>query len=106
MAEYIKREDAKRTLFKRLLTECFSKRLVDIFLDDIAKIPAENVRENVRGKWLNFYGEEMHLNKKGETTGESYCSECKMFLMASDEYECYGNFCPNCGADMRNEQRK
>ena len=55
----------------------------------------------VHGRWLSCLGNERHLNSKGYTQGECYCSVCGDFLMASDEYTCRGNFCPNCGADMR-----
>lgn len=74
-------------------------------IDTAENISAADVRENVRGEWLNYYGEKMPLNKKGKTTGASFCSACKVFLTASDEYECCGNFCSNCGADMRGEEK-
>lgn len=34
------------------------------------------------------------------------CSECGEWLVASDEYAVIGNFCPNCGADMRGNHDK
>ena len=37
----------------------------------------------------------------GEPWSSCYCSECGEWLVASDEYAVKGNYCPNCGADMR-----
>lgn len=39
--------------------------------------------------------------KDGFVTDSCSCSECGDWLTGSDEYQCSGNFCPNCGADMR-----
>ena len=47
--------------------------------------PTADVRENVRGEWIN----------KGFMVAE--CSNCQEQF---HELE-IGNFCPNCGADMR-----
>lgn len=106
MAEYINRELADLLLKQR--AEVYAKVEANYALTIIQgdravihTIAKADVRENVHGEWLNYYGEKMPLNKEGKTTGESYCSVCKMFLMASDEYACCGNFCPCCGADMR-----
>lgn len=30
-----------------------------------------------------------------------FCSECEEWLVASDEYDVKGNYCPNCGAKMK-----
>lgn len=38
--------------------------------------------------------------KDGIVTNSCHCSECGEWLTGSDEYECYGNYCPNCGAKM------
>lgn len=52
--------------------------------DQIDDIPTANVRENVRGEWIN----------KGFMVAE--CSNCKEQF---HELE-IANFCPNCGAQM------
>lgn len=52
--------------------------------------PTADVRENVRGEWIQ---------DKHEQAGYGYfdCSVC-----GADFYDIDGfNFCPNCGADMR-----
>lgn len=51
-------------------------------ITDVKNVPAADVRENVKGKW----------EPRG---GYYYCSQC------GARYEWGGNFCPNCGADMR-----
>ena len=47
----------------------------------------------------DYYDIESHL-QDGMTTGSVWCSECGRWLTASDEYSCFGKFCPNCGAKM------
>lgn len=41
---------------------------------------------------------------------EHYCNKCGNFALWSEEadgyYEVQSNFCPNCGADMREKERK
>ena len=59
-------------------------------------IPAADVRPVRRGKWEN-----------------NHCSACGMMPMGEEIWECcdfappkfewFMNFCPNCGADMREE---
>lgn len=61
----------------------------------INEIPAADVRENVRGEWIEKYYES---NETGETVfhGMIMCSACghvPKVLWLSD-------FCPNCGAEM------
>lgn len=54
--------------------------------------PTADVRENVKGKWLQ---------DKHDEAGYGYfdCSVC-----GADFYDVY-DFCPNCGADMRADMR-
>lgn len=92
MSDYIKREDA----------ECVIGRFIGYLDDDmiqrqkiaIRKIPAADVRENVRGEWIihheqkNVYG--------GVTVECSMCHTKYVVMRVADE-----NFCRNCGARMR-----
>lgn len=64
--------------------------------------PPADVRENVHGEWLNDKNESVEMID-GIPQETCWCSNCKEWLTASDEYECYGNYCPKCGADMRTE---
>lgn len=53
-------------------------------------IPAADVREVVRGKWIKYapYNSDMMT-----------CSECeKYWILDGDQYDF--RFCPNCGASM------
>ena len=64
----------------------------DACLDAINSIPAADVREVKRGKWT--------LGHLPSTSGGSYavvqCSEC------NSQFPIWRtNYCPNCGADMR-----
>jgi len=58
----------------------------ELFIIDVLKAPAADVRPVVRGKWLDT-----------ETAGikETVCSVC--FHTGWHHL----NYCPNCGADMR-----
>lgn len=78
MSDYIKREDALDAWYDN---ERFT---------DIEAIPAADVVERKKGKWLDV-----------TTLGNEFicwvCSECRHG--ADFVYEPY-NFCPNCGARM------
>lgn len=72
-------------------------------LDKISIIPAADVREVVRGKW-----EEVDRTPIFEGMGEhsTYrCSSCRayQFYDVFNDGTARYNFCPNCGADMREE---
>ena len=65
--------------------------------------------ERKKGKWLDGpEGEPVALFEDAEGNclpAEScWCSECGEWLVGSDEYRVNGNFCPNCGADMREKR--
>lgn len=100
MAEYIDREQALEALCIGCLDGC-SKHCAEY--TRLKSVPSADVRENVHGKWINSKGkpvpwDEMNANCPCDS---SYCSVCGEWLTASDEYPVIGNFCPNCGADMR-----
>ena len=69
----------------------FRKKIV-AYKEQVDDIPAADVRENIRGEWIQ---------DKHEMAGYGYfdCSVC-----GADFYDIEGfNFCPNCGADMRGD---
>ena len=100
MTDYISREAAYKTL-----TEYYHHTTDGMHLalkEALSRVPAADVRENKRGKWISVFDDETIIPiKDGAPQGCCYCSVCGDLLVASDEYEVKGNFCPNCGADMR-----
>lgn len=101
VTDYIKREDTiSRQAAIEAVDECTKLKITDDFYtvytedmkDMIADIPTADVRENVKGKWLQ---------DKHDEAGYGYfdCSVC-----GADFYDVY-DFCPNCGADMRADMR-
>lgn len=63
----------------------------------IDSIPAADVRPAVRGMWTD--------KRTIEHDGEWYCTACGKEItiyMGADREDRYA-FCPNCGADMREE---
>ena len=96
MSDYIKREDAIK-----LLCECCVWAGSKVYCDrcprmqKLDKIPADDVRENVRGEWIDL------------KDGSKECSVCLCTAPYHDDYYGYVvcapryDFCPNCGADMR-----
>ena len=59
----------------------------------------------VQGEWIDEDGNNVPLHKDGYTLKSCYCNQCHEWLVGSDEYSTKGNFCHNCGADMRGEDK-
>ena len=60
---------------------------------DIFELPASDVRPVVRGRWIRNATSNLHMN----------CSNCgKVFSNVFQPL--LFNYCPNCGADMREAQ--
>ena len=94
MAKYIEREAAKEAVVKAV-GKGHSP------FNAIVMLPAADVRPVARGKWIsNDDGETIIKLKHGEPQGSCFCSVCHEWLVASDEYDVKGNFCPSCGAKM------
>ena len=52
-----------------------------------------------KGKWIDKAGNEVPFFKGTTQPSKScWCSNCKEWLTASDEYAVNGAFCPNCGS--------
>jgi len=56
-----------------------------------------------KGRWINVNTGNPIYVVDGMTNASVKCSECDEWLIASDEYACNGNYCPNCGAKMESE---
>lgn len=105
MDEYIKRKDAKKAILDacgcdyRCMAETECNGMCDIHAGivwgAVDNIPAADVRENVRGKWIFEKGDGMTCDDGW------YCSNCKHGFHTNVPYFSEYNFCPNCGADMK-----
>lgn len=109
MDDYIKRDHVINALNKLCDRVCqYSKAqrnvmcsacpLGDAFTVIEDDLPASDVRENMRGEWVER--KDIYTRKPdGEITSWEYkCSRCNQ--LAQLKY----NFCFNCGADMRGEK--
>lgn len=65
-------------------------------VEQIKKLPAADVRPVVRGKWKFEIGD-------GKTCVDGWvCTNCNCGFHTNVPYFEEFNFCPNCGAEMRN----
>lgn len=94
MAEYIDREAA---LMKLMQDGCSAKNL-----QSISDMPAADVAPVRHGRWIGCNGEivDWDENNPGCPRYSCFCSICKSWLTASDEFPVIAYFCPNCGAKM------
>ena len=75
---------------------------LDAVIHEVRRAPTIEAEPVKHGRWANSYDNPVAFEKRdSRCPSEScYCSECKEWLTASDEYSCIGNYCPNCGAKM------
>ena len=53
------------------------------------------------GHWISVNdGDIVAIDNDGFPERACFCSECKKYLIASDEYSVYGRYCPFCGTKM------
>lgn len=110
MSDYIKREELLARLNKTL-SDC--KRCKDddtVFaytiqgvITTVKEIPAADVRENVRGEWINICNYDRSM---GTNYNRWMCSCCGFRAKHGWEHTRTGrcteyNYCPNCGAGMK-----
>ncbi len=98
MTDYIKRDDAIN-VFDWGIPDADVK--CGIAIQNIKDIPTADVRENVRGEWLNM---ERIEDDKAEYITEwqqAQCSVCHKWHTTPYMYFfTHYDFCPNCGAEM------
>ena len=69
------------------------------YIDDA--IAAMKEQETKTGHWISVNdGDVVAIDNNGFPEKACFCSECKNYLIASDEYAVYGRYCPFCGAKM------
>jgi hypothetical protein len=97
MAEYIEREKIGLTDFEIAMCNGDYKEAFKMLLEKIESIPAADVRPVVRGKWERMSDNDVFgdIHCKCSACGEDWWQGPGWFRKA--------NFCPNCGADMREE---
>ena len=85
--EYISREAAKKFIqsYRHSTDVAFHME------EHIGEIPAADVRPVVRGTWI----------EDGYYEEPCVCSNCGNPCMQIDDEKPRWNYCPNCGADMR-----
>lgn len=66
-----------------------------LFENVVDALPTADVRPVIRGKWKKHYADHEAF---GERPFCRYCSVCNAITVFPY------NFCPNCGADMRQEE--
>ena len=89
---------------RRIRVDSYSGELVGEVMRLLRKIPAADVRPVVRGKWIPDY-DYAEYDYDGSTPLPEprkfqdgwQCSLCGGYMSSET------NFCPNCGADMREE---
>lgn len=95
MSDYISREAVLGFELKvsNLSADAASALRVGInaYFAYIRQLPAADVRPVVRGKWV-----------QNEDCTVNTCDKCG-YSFAHEGYVAFFNFCPNCGADMREE---
>lgn len=78
------------------------------FMDWIKEMPTANVRENVKGRWVEVVDRTEMYDKEGvKTWGMLFqCNQCGFVLNAIEGHTGQYNYCPNCGADMRGDNNE
>lgn len=111
MAEYIERDAAIKARNRSCEKNCKECDFAidgdswcegEVFVVSLLRIPAADVRPVVRGRWI-------HTTQPMGWRDEE-CAECSVcgedFVLdewAMDDFTNLMHFCPNCGADMREE---
>ena len=70
----------------------------DVMEDALALLKKQEAKT---GHWISVDdGDVVRIDNDGFPERACFCSECKKYLTASDEYAVYGRYCPFCGAKM------
>ena len=99
MKEYIEKAVALEALSKSGVTCNMRAHKI------VASIQAADVALVRHGRWVNENKNPVPWDECNSKcpSHSAYCSECREWLTASDEYPVTGLYCPNCGARMDKE---
>ena len=97
MARYIDADELKDHLIKN--RGYVLGPLLHPLLEDVDNQHTADVRENIHGKWIEKEGQDWKYSK------EYNCSVCGKYRLVTNPAGWEWNYCPNCGADMRKEQK-
>lgn len=93
MDDYISREAA----ISEIMSEPTDAHYPSWYAEKLKQIPAADVRPVVRGKWIR--GNESRTSPTKDSYICSVCGEKTLSGFCGNPAKT--NFCPNCGADMR-----
>jgi hypothetical protein len=98
--DYISREAAFDAVFGQFCASSDeTEAALNSAVEDIKSIPAADVRPVRRGKWIGYPECIKYANAYSDD--HIVCSACEeCFSILDNDCERF-NFCPNCGADMR-----
>ena len=108
MAEYVSKETLQEKLNRKKAGPA-NKRYTEGWNDAILMVKsmihsekAADVAPVRHGRWIGCNGEivDWDENNPGCPRHSCFCSICKSWLTASDEFPVIAYFCPNCGAKM------
>ena len=101
MGEYIEREDVLRQLMNSKADNptmsAIWRTASDCAISIVQEATAADVVEVKRGRWIESERE----NIWGDTVKVFECTNCKKFSVKSKGITVKSDFCPKCGADMR-----
>lgn len=100
MSRYI---DAENILYSSVMVEEDNGNYRKMWIatkEDIDAIPTADVRENVKGEWIDCG---VHGDWAWEMDGHGNCWHIWKCSKCEYKTEHCNNYCPNCGADMRGE---
>ena len=109
MTEYIEREALEVALNHRLNFLMAENGEYDHYTSGfdeavtiVENFPAADVPTVRHGRWIGCNGDivDWDENNPGCPRHSCFCSICKSWLTASDEFPVIAYFCPNCGAKM------